>query len=1030
MEQNEEKLVTEFLSHKTLFYLAENEEIKFEKKMELNPKDLFLCQVNEISFEDQAPRKEALENVLSALQIEGINFVYLLLGDALGVHFYYGIVKDYYSKTELEFEIQEIGEKILKPSIQGNFRGSKVEKVDTRKKREIIESISKQEHCSILEGVPGYVEENDKYQGVDRLVDTMMGDQFGFMIIASPMNDRDIENIEANLCDMYSKIMPWSKRNIQDGRSQNKNKTHGTSEGENWSNGKSSSISNSESQNVSDATSSGTSKSTTKGKSEGGSSKSTSNSGTEGTSTNETHTEGKTTGGSKTQGESQNSGGSRSTSKQEASGEGTSTSSSVEFVNKSAQNWLQYLDDVILPRLDYGTGKGVFIAASFLFSDSKVGLKKLENTAISLYSGENGNKVPLRAVHLEKSDNLKRQREDMKTFQLSHGKFTNKITQNERESHSVLSHYITSEGNVSVGNWITTNELSLIAGLPKKEVVGLGLREEVEFGLNFKEENADRKEQIVLGKLVQSGNIIDKDVSIDKKNLDKHIFVTGVTGSGKTTTCHQILIDSGYPFMVIEPAKTEYRILKKEEDFKDLLIFTLGENSVAPFRLNPFEFFPHENITSRVDMICASMKASFDMDAAIPQLLETAIYECYKDYGWNIATNKNSIYGEHAFDEGVYSFPTLQDLYEKTEKVVVDQGFTERLRDEYIGSIRARLNGMMAGAKGLMLNTPRSIDFSDLLDRKVVLELEEIRSGNEKSLIMGFVLVNLSEAIKRKYLETGVVNHITLVEEAHRLLSKYTPGDSLNQKQGVETFTDMLAEIRKYGGSLIIVDQIPNKLTPEILKNTNTKIVHRLFAEDDKEAIGNTIALEKEQKDFLSKLGPGRAVVFSQGFDKAIQVQIKNSTNTTSEEQIAEEEIRKTALGYYREHYKRGIIPGSQFYEKQPNVETIQKLFSVESEDIFGEILQTYLSERKVEKKHYSEVKSCIQKYGLENVVWNMLAQNLRNKNNRLCVANEDLLRTKKDMLQKFLEKYQDETLEENGRDGFYRNFKDIILEG
>lgn len=342
----------------------------------------------------------------------------------MGVHFYYGIVKDYYSKTELEFEIQEIGEKILKPSIQGNFRGSKVEKVDTRKKREIIESISKQEHCSILEGVPGYVEENDKYQGVDRLVDTMMGDQFGFMIIASPMNDRDIENIEANLCDMYSKIMPWSKRNIQDGRSQNKNKTHGTSEGENWSKGKSSSISNSESQNVSDATSSGTSKSTTKGKSKGGSSESTSNSGTEGTSTNETHTEGKTTGGSKTQGESQNSGGSRSTSKQEASGEGTSTSSSVEFVNKSAQNWLQYLDDVILPRLDYGTGKGVFIAASFLFSDSKVGLKKLENTAISLYSGENGNKVPLRAVHLEKSDNLKRQREDMKTFQLCVGEGT------------------------------------------------------------------------------------------------------------------------------------------------------------------------------------------------------------------------------------------------------------------------------------------------------------------------------------------------------------------------------------------------------------------------------------------------------------------------------------------------------------------------------------------------------------------------------------------------------------------------------
>ena len=35
-----------------------------------------------------------------------------------------------------------------------------------------------------------------------------------------------------------------------------------------------------------------------------------------------------------------------------------------------------------------------------------------------------------------------------------------------------------------------------------------------------------------------------------------------------------------------------------------------------------------------------------------------------------------------------------------------------------------------------------------------------------------------------------------------------------------------VSEIRKYGESLVIVDQIPNKLTPEVLKNTNTKIIH------------------------------------------------------------------------------------------------------------------------------------------------------------------------------------------------------------
>lgn len=36
-----------------------------------------------------------------------------------------------------------------------------------------------------------------------------------------------------------------------------------------------------------------------------------------------------------------------------------------------------------------------------------------------------------------------------------------------------------------MGNWFSVNELSIVAGLPQKEVVGLSLREEVEFGLNY-----------------------------------------------------------------------------------------------------------------------------------------------------------------------------------------------------------------------------------------------------------------------------------------------------------------------------------------------------------------------------------------------------------------------------------------------------------------------------------------------------------------------------------------------------------------
>lgn len=921
-----DRISVDFLTNKENYYLLGNDNVKFASIETLERKDIALYRIEEISFEDKAPRKEALENVLSAMRIEGINFIYLVLGNGKGVHFYYGVAKDASYKGEEDgLSVQDIGQYILEPSIKGNFRGSRIVKMKPEEQQGIIDCITGMQHYSILEGVPGYNKEDEKFQGTDRLADVMMGDLFGFMVVASPVNYAGITGIENNLYDLYTKIVPFSKKSIQDSISSNTGKAVSDTQGTSANTGKSYSKTKQESESITDGTSSSINKGTTKGTSKNSgdsySTSGTSESGTEGSSSGDSHSEAHTTGGSETQGTNTSEGTSRSVSTQTSSGEGKSSSATIELVDRKVQEWVRYLDDIIIPRLDYGTGKGIFITSFFLFSDNRASLKKLENTAVSLYSGEKGNKVPLMAVQAGNSASDKKVKM-LKNFQLPQGKFIKEISHDEAISRSALSQFVDAGGNFRIGNWITTNELAMIAGLPQKDVAGLGLKEEVEFGLNF-DNNIKEENRIKLGKLVQSGNEIEQaDVFLDKENLDKHMFITGVTGSGKTTTCHKILLDSGLPFLVIEPAKTEYRILTKQYD--DLIVFTLGKDTVTPFRLNPFEFFPHESITSRVDMICAGIEASFDMEAAIPQIIETSIYECYKDYGWDIATNKNIIYGDSAFDDGVYAFPILGDLIHKVDAVVAGQGFDERLKNDYIGSIKARLSGLLAGAKGLMLNVRRSVGFKDLLSRRVILELEEIRSATEKSLVMGFILINLVEAIKAKYKEgKGEFKHITLVEEAHRLLTKYMPGDSPNKKHGVETFSDMLAEIRKYGEALVIVDQIPNKLTPEVLKNTNTKIVHRLFAEDDKEAIGNTIVLNHEQKEFLSNLETGRAIVFTQGFSKAVQVQVKSETNTTSKVQAEEERLQEIVYKYYAENYKQGVITGTQFFEEKPSVQDI-----------------------------------------------------------------------------------------------------------
>ena len=47
-------------------------------------------------------------------------------------------------------------------------------------------------------------------------------------------------------------------------------------------------------------------------------------------------------------------------------------------------------------------------------------------------------------------------------------------------------------------------------------------------------------------------------------------------------------------------------------------------------------------------------------------------------------------------------------MIEQCKEVVKQQGFDERLHDEYIGSINARLQGLCVGAKGMMLDTANS----------------------------------------------------------------------------------------------------------------------------------------------------------------------------------------------------------------------------------------------------------------------------------------------------------------------------------
>lgn len=948
------------------------------KNLKLTSKDLFLYHIKEITFEEKAPRKEAVENILGTFRgLEGYNFIYMILGEKDHVDFYFGVAADKFFQTQNTFSAYEIAAEMLEPSIKGNFRGSMVKLVDADEKTAILERLQNAKRFGILEGVPGLTKESDSnnegFQGVDRLIDVMLGERFGFVVIAHPCTFADTDQIRQDLYDVYDALMPLTKYNMQKstvnmsstvtsssfsvGRQAGKSTQHsdGTtvtktentthderkdeshqiqaskSKNENCQENKNKRVSDNNPTLGSSGRSTITDEGTDKSNSEGSSiSDSYSNSYVKSISTAHSGGSNQSISDNKNKSCSENYSSNKSCAKSSNKATNTNYTEQLEVGSKNAAYWIEYIDKILLPRLDEGCGKGLFKTCIYLFSDdNRAALYRAGNSAVPLFCGEKGNQNALSFYEL----NLKEHAEccnALKNFQIPAAKFDAEI---DDRAASALSHCV--NGNiVYCANWLASNEVSVVTGLPRKEVIGLSLRKEVDFGLNVTG-NIDEDNKIEIGKLVQCGEEKNITFSLDKTNLDKHVFVAGVTGSGKTTTCQNILLDSEVPFLVVEPAKTEYRVLKGI--CPELIVFTPGRQDIAPFYLNPFELIPGEAITSRADMLKATMEASFDMDAAIPQILEAAIYKAYEDKGWNIGDNSWNPpdYDEeiNPFADGVYAFPTLSDFVKATEDIVLSQGFDQRLKDDYLGSIRARLQGLLVGAKGMMLNNCRSVNFLDLLDKKVVVELEEIKNGTEKSLIMGFILTNLLEALKYKHRKDPGFQHITLVEEAHRLLSNYAPGDSMNKKQGVEVFADMLAEVRKYRESLIIVDQIPSKMTPEVLKNTNTKIVHKIFAQDDKDIIGNTMALEKEQKEFLSNLIPGRAVVFTQGLSKAIQVQVNAKTKTTGIPEVTPEEISVLAKQYYLDTYKRGVLRGLE-HKEDVTLDDVTKYLHLQSSDL------------------------------------------------------------------------------------------------
>lgn len=421
------------------------------------------------------------------------------------------------------------------------------------------------------------------------------------------------------------------------------------------------------------------------------------------------------------------------------------------------------------------------------------------------------------------------------------------------------------------GNFLSSKELSIFSTPPVVDTAGISVKEYVTFDVN-RSIIGDTK----IGKILENGKQSNNEYSIDLNELNRHCLVIGLTGSGKTNTIKSLICSVGKdcvekkPFMIIEPAKKEYWELYKL-GFDNLRIYSIGSSEQNSNRLciNPFErvSYTDENgykksvsIQTHIDFVYAAFKASFIMYTPMPYVLEKAIYSIYEDYGWDIDNNINR--------NGVEIYPTIEDLYFKIPQIVVEMGYDTKMQRDLIGSLQARINSLRIGSKGSALNVAESFPMKHLLEGNTIIEVEDIGDDDVKAFIISLLLISVSEYRRQQEDCQLGIRHLLFIEEAHRLLKNVQSGTGENadpRGAAVEFFCNMLAEMRSKGQGFVVADQIPSKLAPDLIKNTNLKIVHRTVAEDERMLMGGAMNMTEEQVEALSTLKQGVAAVYSEG---------------------------------------------------------------------------------------------------------------------------------------------------------------------
>jgi len=350
----------------------------------------------------------------------------------------------------------------------------------------------------------------------------------------------------------------------------------------------------------------------------------------------------------------------------------------------------------------------------------------------------------------------------------------------------------------------------------------------------------NKRGNILIGRILK-GKAKKQKFFLGLKDLEKHMFICGATGTGKSNFLQNFLINFkkvyDIPFFLVE-FKGEYHFL--QNSIEDVLILWPGEN----FSINIFnsgKVSPIIHAERIFDILKSGKFLEETSNAEYSPQMEKVLVEILG----KVCENKNY--------QSWKGFEYFCQEYLKNNKNIIP------MLAQTLISIKNRIRRFSIGPLRALFENENEINIYDLFKKNIIIDLSSIiRLGGEKEDALFFLNMILKylwdiNLTKGSYDFNGI-QHITIIEDA-----QYFAPQDLMKKSKLTTYLEDIALLQRGTGECLITLATRPNISKEILANNGVVLTFKNHMEKD--IMCELLNIDVEDKNYLSILEEGQCII-------------------------------------------------------------------------------------------------------------------------------------------------------------------------